>query len=58
MGLRPGRRQWMARAWLPYFVTMLVAGTLAIDDCATVSEVTLSAGQSYRHPAGIKHDLK
>lgn len=43
---------------LPYFVTMLVAGTLAIDDGAAVTEVTLDAGQSYRRSAGIRHDVK
>ena len=36
---------------------MLVAGTLKVHDGASVTEVPLDAGQSYRRPAGIKHDV-
>jgi quercetin dioxygenase-like cupin family protein len=43
-------------AW-PYFVTMLVAGTLRIDDGKTVREVELTAGQAYMRPAGITHNV-
>lgn len=42
---------------LPYFVTMLVDGTLRVDDGTTVTDVPLAAGQSYRRPAGITHDV-
>ena len=44
-------------AW-PYFVTMLVAGTLVIDDGESVREVILTAGQAYMRPAGVKHEVK
>lgn len=43
-------------AW-PYFVTMLEAGTLRIDDGDGVKEVVLAAGQAYMRPAGITHDV-
>jgi quercetin dioxygenase-like cupin family protein len=49
--------QWHEHAW-PYFVTMLVAGTLRIDDGATQRDVPLFAGESYTRPAGIKHDVQ
>ena len=43
-------------AW-PYFVVMLVAGTLRamVDDVET--DTTLTAGQTYGRPAGIEHDV-
>lgn len=47
---------WHEHGW-PYFVTMLVAGTLRIDDGAEVTDVRLEAGQSYRRPSGIQHDV-
>lgn len=47
---------WHEHAW-PYFVTMLVAGTLRIDDGEATTEVRLDAGQAYMRPAGIKHDV-
>jgi quercetin dioxygenase-like cupin family protein len=49
--------RWHEHAW-PYFVTMLVAGTLRIDDGATQRDVQLFAGESYTRPAGIKHDVQ
>jgi quercetin dioxygenase-like cupin family protein len=48
---------WHEHAW-PYFVTMLVAGTLRIDDGATERSVELFAGETYTRPAGIKHDVQ
>lgn len=48
---------WHEHAW-PYFVTMLVAGTLRIDDGQTEKDVPLAAGQAYMRPAGIRHDVK
>jgi mannose-6-phosphate isomerase-like protein (cupin superfamily) len=36
---------------------MLVEGVLAIHDGEKVTEVPLAAGQSYRRPAGIRHDV-
>jgi beta-alanine degradation protein BauB len=47
---------WHEHGW-PYFVVMLVAGTLRVDDGAAVTDVPLAAGQSYRRPSGIRHDV-
>lgn len=47
---------WHEHGW-PYFVTMLVAGTLRVDDGETEKDVPFSAGQAYMRPAGIKHDV-
>lgn len=41
----------------PYFVVMLKAGTLRIHDGETETAVPLAEGQSYRRPAGIRHDV-
>jgi quercetin dioxygenase-like cupin family protein len=48
---------WHRHAW-PYFVTMLVAGTLRIDDGETIREVALFTGESYTRPAGIEHNVQ
>jgi beta-alanine degradation protein BauB len=47
---------WHEHAW-PYFVTMIVAGTLRINDGHSEKEVALGAGQAYMRPAGIQHDV-
>ncbi len=47
---------WHQHGW-PYFVVMLVAGTLRVDNGSTVTDVPLAAGQSYQRPAGITHDV-
>ncbi|GJD48970.1 Beta-alanine degradation protein BauB [Methylobacterium crusticola] len=47
---------WHEHAW-PYFVVMITPGILRIHDGDTVSEVALAHGQSYRRPAGIRHDV-
>lgn len=47
---------WHAHGW-PYFVVMLVDGTLRIHDGKTQTDVPLSAGQSYRRAAGVEHDV-
>ena len=47
---------WHEHGW-PYFVIMLTAGTLRVHDGVNVSDVALAAGQSYRRPPGIKHDV-
>ena len=47
---------WHEHGW-PYFVTMLVAGTLRIDDGTAVKDVPLRAGEAYMRSAGIKHDV-
>ncbi len=47
---------WHSHGW-PYFVVMLMAGTLKIHDGEKVTDVALAAGQSYMRPAGITHDV-
>ncbi|MDX7951571.1 cupin domain-containing protein [Lichenihabitans sp. Uapishka_5] len=47
---------WHEHGW-PYFATMLVAGTLRVDDGTKVTDVPLEAGHSYRRPSGIQHDV-
>ena len=47
---------WHEHGW-PYFVVMLMAGTLRVHDGTTVTDVLLAQGQSYQRPAGIKHDV-
>jgi quercetin dioxygenase-like cupin family protein len=53
----PGACTGLHEHGFPYFVVMLVAGTLRIHDGATVTDVPLVQGQSYRRPAGIRHDV-
>ena len=47
---------WHEHGW-PYFVVMLVDGTLRIHDGEKVFDAPLKAGQSYRRVAGTKHDV-
>jgi beta-alanine degradation protein BauB len=47
---------WHRHGW-PYLVVMLTDATMRIDDGAKESEVPLKAGQSYRRPAGVEHDV-
>jgi quercetin dioxygenase-like cupin family protein len=47
---------WHTHGW-PYFVVMLTAGTLKIHDGTKETEVPLAAGQAYRRPSGIEHDV-
>lgn len=47
---------WHRHNW-PYFVVMLVDGTLRIHDGAKVTDVPLKAGDSYRRAPGIEHDV-
>jgi quercetin dioxygenase-like cupin family protein len=42
----------------PYFITMMVAGTLRIDDGQSQKDVPLVAGETYVRQAGIKHDVQ
>lgn len=42
----------------PYFVVLLTDAVLKIEAAdGALSEVPLRAGQSYRRPAGIEHDV-
>ncbi len=47
---------WHTHGW-PYFVVMLTDAVMKIETNGAVSEVRLSAGQSYRRPSGIEHDV-
>lgn len=47
---------WHQHGW-PYFVIMLTDGTLRVHDGKAESATTLTAGQSYRRPAGVEHDV-
>jgi quercetin dioxygenase-like cupin family protein len=47
---------WHEHGW-PYFVVMLVAGTLRIHDGERETDVALAQGQAYMRPAGIRHDV-
>jgi len=48
---------WHTHGW-PYFVVMLTDAVMKIEAVdGAVSEIRLSAGQSYQRPAGIEHDV-
>ena len=47
---------WHTHGW-PYFVVLLTDAVMKIEAAGAVSEVQLKAGQSYRRPAGIEHDV-
>ena len=47
---------WHEHGW-PYFVTMLVAGTLRVHDGENIKDVPLKEGEAYMRPAGVKHDV-
>src|SRR3954466_9075013 len=48
---------WHTHGW-PYFVVLLTDAVMKIKSAdGAVSETRLTAGQSYRRPAGIAHDV-
>ena len=47
---------WHTHGW-PYFVVTLTDGVLRVHDGTSVTDVALTAGQSYRRQAGIQHDV-
>src|SRR5437763_10727941 len=48
---------WHTHGW-PYFVVMLTDAVIRIEaPDGAVSEARLKAGQSYRRPSGIEHDV-
>jgi quercetin dioxygenase-like cupin family protein len=47
---------WHRHGW-PYFVIMLMDGTLRIHDGTSVTDVPLVAGQSYMRQSGVEHDV-
>jgi quercetin dioxygenase-like cupin family protein len=42
----------------PYFIIMMIAGTLRIDDGQTQRDVQLFACEAYMREAGVKHDVQ
>jgi len=47
---------WHRHGW-PYLVVMLTDATMRVHDGTKESEVRLVAGQSYRRPPGVEHDV-
>ena len=47
---------WHTHGW-PYFVVLLTDAVLRVDTGSEITDVPLSAGQSYRRPSGIEHDV-
>jgi quercetin dioxygenase-like cupin family protein len=47
---------WHRHGW-PYFVVLLTDAVMKIDDGSKETELVLVAGQSYRRPAGVEHDV-
>ena len=47
---------WHTHGW-PYFVVLLTEATLRVHDGEAETDVNLVAGQTYRRPAGIEHDV-
>lgn len=47
---------WHRHGW-PYFVIMMVKGTLRIHDGQKEFDVPLEAGQAYSRVAGTEHDV-
>ena len=47
---------WHTHGW-PYFVVLLTDAVLKVEAGGAVTDVPLTAGQSYRRPAGIEHDV-
>ena len=48
---------WHSHGW-PYFIVMLTDAVMKIEaKDGAVSEVRLSAGQSYQRPSGVEHDV-
>ena len=58
LGLCAGCCDRLAYAGFPYSVALLTDAVLKIEAAdGALSEVPLRAGQSYRHPDGIEHDV-
>jgi quercetin dioxygenase-like cupin family protein len=47
---------WHRHGW-PYIVVLLTDAIMRVHDGTKESEVKLVAGQSYRRPAGVEHDV-
>lgn len=53
----PGAATGWHRHEVSYFVVMLTDGVLRVDDGTSINETALRAGESYRRPPGIEHDV-
>jgi mannose-6-phosphate isomerase-like protein (cupin superfamily) len=53
----PGAATGWHRHGHPYFVVMITDGIMRVDNGASVSETVLKAGESYRRPVGVEHDV-
>jgi beta-alanine degradation protein BauB len=47
---------WHTHGW-PYFIVLVTDALLRIEADGAVSEASFKAGDSYRRPAGIEHDV-
>jgi quercetin dioxygenase-like cupin family protein len=47
---------WHTHGW-PYFVVLLTDAVMKFDAGGEITELRLKAGQTYRRPAGIEHDV-
>ena len=47
---------WHSHGW-PYFIVLVTDALLRIEANGAVSEAAFKAGDSYRRPAGIEHDV-
>jgi quercetin dioxygenase-like cupin family protein len=47
---------WHTHGW-PYFVVLLTDALMKVHDGKNETSTALKAGQSYRRPAGIEHDV-
>ena len=55
--LQPGAETgWHTHGW-PYFVVLLTDAIMKIEANGAVTEARWKAGQSYRRPAGVEHDV-
>ncbi|HZV21025.1 MAG TPA: cupin domain-containing protein [Hyphomicrobiales bacterium] len=47
---------WHTHAW-PYIVVMLTDAKMRLHDGKNITEADLKAGQAYKRPAGVTHDV-
>lgn len=47
---------WHSHGW-PYVVVMLTDALMRVHDGTNVSERRMVAGEAYRRPAGVEHDV-
>ncbi|GGF57638.1 cupin [Azorhizobium oxalatiphilum] len=47
---------WHSHGW-PYFVVMITDGIMRVHNGTSVSDTVRKAGDSYRRPEGVEHDV-